>query len=419
VHYNIGPSPDSLEINLVNKQDYFTTPIWNAIGVINGTLEDEVVVIGNHRDAWILGGAGDPNSGSAILNECVRAFGKALEAGWKPQRTIVFASWDGEEYGLLGSTEWVEEYLPWLSSSAVAYINLDVGASGPNFMAGATPVLDQTIVDIVKEVQSPNQTAPGQTIFDQWDKSVQLLGSGSDFTAFLDFAGVSCVHVGFEAGPGTPVYQYHSNYDSFHWMDKFGDPGFKYHVALAQVTALLAAKLVEEPIIQFNAYDYALAIKFYLIAIREKLYAPILDDKREAFLGEFESLWSAHRLFHVAAGRLDFDAVHLDEQLQDIRVPETIPDLFQQTRDINYKYKMLERQFLHPDGLEGRSWFKHQIYAPGVWTGYAAVALPGLAESLDKDDIKAFRNAAKVLKERFAAAAEHLSAQRVRPRERL
>jgi N-acetylated-alpha-linked acidic dipeptidase len=409
VHYNIGPSPDSLEINLVNKQDYFTTPIWNAIGVINGTLEDEVIVIGNHRDAWILGGAGDPNSGSAILNECVRAFGKALAAGWKPQRTIVFASWDGEEYGLLGSTEWVEEYLPWLSSSAVAYINLDVGASGPNIIAGATPVLDKTIAEIFKEVQSPNQTAPGQTLHDLWDYYIQPLGSGSDFTAFLDYAGVSCVHVGFEGGAGDPIYHYHSNYDSFHWMDKFGDPGFEYHVALAQVTALLAAKLVEEPIVRFSAYDYSMAIKRYLRAIREQADALPSDDKREAYLGEFQSLWRAQSAFTLAAGQLDFDAAHLGEQLQDIRVPETLQDLFHRTREVNYKYKQLERQFLHPDGLEGRSWFKHQIYAPGVWTGYAAVALPGLAESLDKDDIKAFRRAAKVLKERLGAATELLS----------
>lgn len=124
IKYNIGPSPPGTVLNLVNQQEYVTNPLWNVIGIINGTMSDEVIIIGNHRDAWIAGGAADPNSGSAALNEVVRAFGKALKAGWKPFRTIVIASWDGEEYGLVGSTEWVEEYLPWLSGSAVAYLNV-------------------------------------------------------------------------------------------------------------------------------------------------------------------------------------------------------------------------------------------------------------------------------------------------------
>ena len=122
VEYNIGPSPDNLVLNLVNDVEYVTTPIWNLIGIINGTLSDEVIVIGNHHDAWIVGGAGDPNSGSEALNEVVRSFGVAVSRGWKPLRTIVFASWDGEEYGLIGSTEWVEEYLPWLNNANVAYM---------------------------------------------------------------------------------------------------------------------------------------------------------------------------------------------------------------------------------------------------------------------------------------------------------
>lgn len=122
VHYNVGPTPDDVVVNLYNQQEYVTTPLWNVIGVINGTIPDEVIIVGNHRDAWVAGGAGDPNSGSAVINEAIRSFGEALRQGWKPLRTIVFASWDGEEYGLVGSTEWVEEYLPWLDDANVAYI---------------------------------------------------------------------------------------------------------------------------------------------------------------------------------------------------------------------------------------------------------------------------------------------------------
>jgi N-acetylated-alpha-linked acidic dipeptidase len=145
VDYNIGPSPEGLALNLVNDQEYVTTPMWNVIGIINGSIPDEVVVMGNHRDAWIAGGAGDPNSGSAALNEVIRAFGTALQAGWKPLRTIVFASWDGEEYGLLGSTEWVEEYIPWLQASTIAYLNVDVGTNGPNFKTSAAPLLHKVL----------------------------------------------------------------------------------------------------------------------------------------------------------------------------------------------------------------------------------------------------------------------------------
>lgn len=150
VDYNIGPSPSSLVLNLVNEQDYEIAAMWNVIGIINGSIADEVVVLGNHRDAWIAGGAADPNSGSAAFNELIRSFGIALNAGWKPLRTIVFASWDGEEYGLLGSTEWVEEYLPWLQDSTIAYLNVDVGTDGPHFKTSAAPLLNRVIKDAGK-----------------------------------------------------------------------------------------------------------------------------------------------------------------------------------------------------------------------------------------------------------------------------
>ncbi len=157
MNYNVGPSPNGLVLNLMNEQYYTTTPLWNVIGIINGSIPNEVVILGNHRDAWIAGGAGDPNSGSAALNEVVRSFGEALKHGWKPLRTIVFASWDGEEYGLIGSTEWVEEYLPWLSDAAVAYLNVDVGTVGDHFIAAASPILNQALYDITSMVPSHNQ----------------------------------------------------------------------------------------------------------------------------------------------------------------------------------------------------------------------------------------------------------------------
>jgi N-acetylated-alpha-linked acidic dipeptidase len=143
----------------------------------------------------------------------VRGFGLALKEGWKPVRTIVFASWDGEEYGLVGSTEWVEEFLPWLNATVVAYINVDTAASGPHFSVSSSPILDRVLTETTKLVQSPNQTTAGQTVYDVWDKRISTPGSGSDFTAFQDYAGIPTVSLGFGPAKNAPVYHYHSIYD--------------------------------------------------------------------------------------------------------------------------------------------------------------------------------------------------------------
>ncbi|GIZ41959.1 hypothetical protein CKM354_000524200 [Cercospora kikuchii] len=407
VDYNIGPSPESLTINLVNRQDYVTTPLWNAIGVINGTVSDEVVVIGNHRDAWIAGGAGDPNSGSAALNEVIRSFGKALEAGWRPHRTIVFASWDGEEYGLIGSTEWVEEYLPWLSASTVAYINVDVGAQGPNFKASAAPVLNKAIYEVTSQVQSPNQTVKGTTVRDTWNGHISTMGSGSDFTAFQDFAGISSIDIGFGNGPNDAVYHYHSNYDSFYWMDNYGDPGFKYHITIAKIIGLLAAKLVEEPIVQFNATDYATGVQKYLDSVKK------VAEERQWDLSTvkdaFKQLDEAASYFHDASVEFDASATRLEEHLSDATISDKRKKaIYQAVKKTNKKYKFLDRQFLHTGGLDQRSWFKHVVFAPGRWTGYAGATFPGLVESLEDHDEKNLQKWVGIIEARIYAAAELL-----------
>ncbi|KAL9058655.1 MAG: hypothetical protein Q9162_001662 [Coniocarpon cinnabarinum] len=390
VNYNIGPSPSSLTLNLVNNVHYVTTPIWNVIGVINGTNSDETLVMGNHRDAWIAGGAGDPNSGSAAFNEVIRSFGTALSKGWKPHRTIVLASWDGEEYGLVGSTEWVEEYLPWLSSSAIAYLNVDVGTRGTDFTAAAAPLLDSVLIDTTHAVASPNQSTKGQTVGDLWDRPIKTMGSGSDFTAFQDYAGVPSIDMGFGENPSAdttdknPVYHYHSNYDSFHWMDTFGDPGWHYHVAIAKVWGVLAAKLVEAPVLPFNATNYAVALGKYadkvetMVEEAEKMTMPLrLTKLKEAIEG-----------FRTTALAFDASARTLAKEMEsDSRVTEM---QFTKARRTNNAYKLLERQFLYEPGLDGRSWFKHTVFAPGLWTGYAGATFPGLVEAVDAGDAEAF-----------------------------
>ncbi|KAF4631811.1 hypothetical protein G7Y89_g6323 [Cudoniella acicularis] len=409
VEYNVGPSPDNLVLNLVNEQEYVTTPLWNVIGVINGTLPDEVIVIGNHRDAWVAGGAGDPNSGSAALNEVIRSFGVALSQGWKPLRTIVFASWDGEEYGLIGSTEWVEEYLPWLTHVNVAYVNVDVATTGPVFKASASPLLNKLIHEVASLVQSPNQTIPGQTIGDVWDGHISTMGSGSDFTAFQDFAGIPSIDLGFTADPESPggaVYHYHSNYDSYYWMNTYGDPGFHYHAAAAKIWALFTAKLAEAPVIPLNATDYAVALDGYISQVESKLASETMTEEEEieararptpskpkgdikALKLSFDKLHKAARKFEKAAQAHDAWAAALAEQAgKDIPWWKWLTKLklIIQIRRVNDKYKFIERHFLYQKGLDGRPWFKHVVFAPGIWTGYAGAVFPGLVEAIDAKD---------------------------------
>lgn len=382
----------------MNEQEYVTTPLWNVIGVINGTISDEVVVIGNHRDAWIAGGAGDPNSGSATLNEVIRSFGEALEAGWKPLRTIVFGSWDGEEYGLVGSTEWVEEYIPWLSSSVVAYLNVDVASSGTHLHVAAAPLLNKLIYDVTSLVPSPE----GGSVRDRWTGNISTMGSGSDFTAFQDFAGIPSLDLGYAPGGKDALYQYHSNYDSFHWMEKFGDPSFEHHTTVAKLWALMAAKLVESPVLPLNATDYATGLKTYLNSVKK-----VADESSLSKSFQFKHLEHAILGLHEAA--VQFDAYTSDLASQ---ADQDLPwwkwwqkvRLFYKIRQANTKYKLLERAFLHQEGLDKRPWFKHIVFAPGRWTGYAGATFPGLVESFEDNDLVNANRWSDIIEERLKAA---------------
>ena len=389
--------------------------MWNVIGVINGTIPDEVVVLGNHRDAWIAGGAGDPNSGSAAFNEVIRSFGLALAAGWKPLRTIVFASWDGEEYGLVGSTEWVEEFVPWLKNSAVAYLNVDVGARGTRFQTSSAPLLNELLFETTKAIQSPNQTIAGASVYDNWSKHISTIGSGSDFTAFQDFAGIPSVDIGFGTDSSDPVYHYHSNYDSESWMEKYGDPDFAYHVTIAKILALLTAQLVEQPIIPFNATDYATALIRYLDTIKDvsaltsngsPLPASTMTEALKGLRRGLDRLHSAATALDKKAARLALLAASPKKP----KTPGAIGKLYAQARDVNTKYKYLERAFLFPGGLDGRSWFKHVVFAPGLWTGYAGATWPGLVEAVERNDVEGFRRWAGICEGAVYAAVGTLEA---------
>ncbi|RZC68516.1 hypothetical protein C5167_031747 [Papaver somniferum] len=276
--YRVGPGPGIL--NLTYNGKYIISKIENVIAEIEGVEEpDRFVILGNHRDAWTFG-AVDPNSGTAALLDVARRLGKMQKTGWRPRRTIILCNWDAEEYGLIGSTEWVEENREMLASRAVAYLNMDCAVSGPGFQASATPQLEELLKEVAQQVPDPDNSS--QTIYDSWtgskgspttfdchiidflkNESVnpdifvlkfgRLGGGGSDYAPFVQHVGVSAIDMLF--GGGHPVY--HSMYDDFTWMRKFGDPMFQRHVAAASIWGLVALRLADDEFLPFNYLSYA------------------------------------------------------------------------------------------------------------------------------------------------------------------
>src|SRR5690349_9372652 len=230
--YHVGGTND-VKLRLKTDMDYKLRTIWDVVTRIDGNEEkDRWVVLGNHRDAWVFG-AVDPNSGTSTMLEVGHGFGELLKQGWKPRRTIILCSWDAEEYGLIGSTEWAEDLAPYLTQKAVAYLNLDAAVSGSNFGASSVPSLWKLLRAVTQEIKDPKS---GNSVFQQWNKNntparIQALGSGSDYTPFLQHLGVPSTDMSFNGDYGV----YHSAYDSFYWMDHFGDPSFQYHVAVSQL----------------------------------------------------------------------------------------------------------------------------------------------------------------------------------------
>ncbi|KAL2277145.1 hypothetical protein FJTKL_00160 [Diaporthe vaccinii] len=249
-------------------------PVWDVIGVINGTNPEEVVVVGNHRDAWVIGGAADPNSGSAVLIELANAFGKLLERGWKPRRTIILGSWDAEEFGLQGSTEWVESHLPWLQTTAVAYLNLDVAVSGPRTAFSGSGEIQTFVVEQMKKILFPEDWGNFTTLYDMWynvtEGEISPLGSGSDYASFYQ-NGIGCIDIGSDGGKADPVYHYHSNYDSYAWMSKFGDPGFKVHTSIGQWLLLILYHIADDPLIPWDLPNAASVLSAYLAELNETI----------------------------------------------------------------------------------------------------------------------------------------------------
>ncbi|KAF5847757.1 hypothetical protein GGP41_008970 [Bipolaris sorokiniana] len=272
ITYDSGPAPGAL-LHIDHLMNGWVAPVWDVIGVINGTT-DEVVVIGNHRDAWVIGGAADPNSGSAVLIELANAFGKLVAKGWKPRRTIILGSWDAEEFGLQGSTEWVESHLPWLTTSVVAYLNLDIAVSGPRTSFSGSGELHTMVVEQMKKVLFPEGWGDFPTLYDMWHNTTQgeipPLGSGSDYASFYQ-NGIACIDIGSDGGKTDPIYHYHSNYDSYAWMSRFGDPDFKLHKAIGQWLTLIAYHIADDALIPWDLPNAASVLQSYLSELNETI----------------------------------------------------------------------------------------------------------------------------------------------------
>jgi len=414
--YHVGPGPAKVKMHL--KQDYRFRTLWDVIGRARGSeLPDEWVIAGNHRDAWVYG-AVDPNSGTAAMLEAVHGVGELLKSGWKPKRTLVFASWDGEEEGLIGSTEWVEQHESELANAA-AYFNMDVAVSGPKFGASAVPSLKQFLRDVTKAVPSPK----GGTVYEAWQKSSQPeapspqlstenigdtrripaaqgksdvpvgdLGSGSDYTAFLQHSGVPSTDVSSTG----PYGVYHSAFDNFAWFKKFGDPDFTYEQEMARLFGLEAVRMADADVLPYDYEEYGKEIAVYLDAAQHRA-----DNKFGKRVLDFGAVNAAARRFESAGAKILVRQQRLARDAARLNI----------TR-LNQALRSAERALLVPQGLPHRPWFRHAIYAPGEYTGYAAVVIPGVNEALDKGDSDRARQQLAALAAALDRAAKALEGHR-------
>lgn len=412
--YHVGGTED-VRVRLKTEMDYQTRSIWDVIARIDGAQEPERwVILGNHRDAWTFG-AVDPNSGTTALLEVGRALGQLVKSGWRPRRTIMLCSWDGEEYGLIGSTEWAEEKAAELREKAVAYLNVDVAVAGPDFTASAVPSLWALVRAAARDVRDPKT---GQSVYAAWrerareaqgdaepaepiEPRIGALGSGSDYTPFLQHLGVPSLDMGFSGSYGV----YHSAYDSFHWMEKFGDPSFAYHAAAAQVWGTVALRLANAGGLPFDYAAYAREIRSFVENARKTA-------ARRGLAGAFDAaaLASAADQLGAEAEQLSVrqrEAI-LEIEASRVRADATHPRAVARLQRINDALMAAERALTDERGLANRAWYKHQIYAPGFYTGYAAQPLPDLTAAIDRRDAAAAREASQRIAEAIRRAAEIL-----------
>jgi len=405
--YHIGPSEHKVHLKL--EFDWDLKPAYNVIARMEGGLyPNQWILRGNHHDAWV-NGANDPISGMVAVMEEARAIGKLAETGWKPKRTLVYCAWDAEEPGLLGSTEWAEDHAAELRQKAVAYINTD--ANGRGFLsAGGSHSLQTFFNEITQAVLDP-QT--GVSVFERWQArqrvlshrnptsyELKALGSGSDYTPFIQHLGIAALNVGFggENGGG----EYHTIYDTYDHFTQFKDPGFHYGIALVQVCGRATLRLAEAEILPMRFQPLASTIDGYMddviaytdrlrdetnwanMLVRQQSYK-LAADPTQKYLPPKAQVKVPYLNFAPlknAMVRLEAEAEAFDIAYTEARLTEA------DAARINIELMFMERNLTRKEGLPNRSWFKHHIYAPGFYTGYGVKTLPGVREAIEQRDWK-------------------------------
>ena len=440
--YHLGS--DRVKAHLKIEMDNGLQPYYVVEGRIRGAeLPNEWVVMGNHRDAWVFGGV-DPSSGTASMMELTRAFGQLAKSGMRPRRTLVVCSWDGEEVGLTGSTEWGEQFADELRSKAVAYINVDEATSGPDFHGQAVASLAPMLEEVTRSLQDPS----GKSLYDAWKSTVERekkegsqsgqfsssgvasesladtrIGSGSDHTVFLNFIGVPVLGLGFVGDYGV----YHSAYDDFFWMNHFGDPGYKYHTLMSQLWGVTALRLANADLLPFDFATYASNIRQFvndLAKSNEQNLRGQLNPISNVILSGGEAGAKGHTkpcptcgtsgtgsnpldLSDVLKEIDNFEAAgkNLNESLTRKLASGPIGPKLATT--LNHGMMQVERNWLNPDGIPGRPWFKHILY--GARFTYAHLELPGLTEAVEKQDWPVARQQAEILERALEANTKLLN----------
>lgn len=398
--YHVGPGPVKARVKVwSDSATAAIKPIWNTFGIIRGTdFPDEVIIIGGHRDAWSPG-AVDNVSGTVSVVEAARAVAAQMKTGWRPRRTLLFATWDAEEWGLVGSSEYVEDDSLRLMRGGVAYLNQDVSASGPNFGGGGTPTLRATLRDVARAVPDPSGAG---SVYDVWRKKANVRadeepamgdpGGGSDFAGFYNHLGIPHSDWGFGGGSGI----YHSNYDSFTFMERFGDPGYRYHAAAARIGTAMMMRLANADVLPYDYVEFARTMRRYLAPIDQNL-------KLKGWPGSSAPLAAAiDRLERAASAFATARDAALAKSMTNATAQSTNRALLQ-----------VERAMTRPEGLRSRPWYRNLIYVADVDNGYSNMVFPSVNEAIRYGDAALFERELADLVKRFEAAAAALDAARM------
>jgi len=439
ITYHVGPGPAKVHLRV--KSDWSLKTLYDVIARIPGAVApDEWVIRGNHHDAWV-NGAEDPISGLVPLLEEARAYGQLLKQGWKPRRTIVYAAWDGEEPALLGSTEWVEAHADELATKAVAYLNSDTNNRG-YLNVGGSHSLEAFINDVAREIEDPEtklsawKRAQLRAIADassadlrqearqRADLRIDALGSGSDFTPFLQHVGVATLNLGFGGEGGGGIY--HSIYDDFKWFTTFDDTSFAYGRALAQTVGTAVMRLAGAEVLPYEFTGFAETVGRYVKEVK-KLATDTRDDiaerNRQIDEGVFPATADPRETSVTPAKEevpryLNFTSL---DNAQDAltRAADRYAKAFTkaqagdgsalakpEARALNATLLQTERVLTSAAGLPRRAWYRHLIYAPGFYTGYGVKTLPGVREAIEQKHWQEADEQIDVVSKTLGAAAE-------------